>query len=458
MWNFDGVACAAALELGNPAYLFHVNHLLYAFVAFLFWKGIACPLGLTRALPALQLFTTLLSGIALVGIFQTLQLLLNRKWLALAVTLLVASTAVYWVWSIEAQVYALGVLGLAFATYTLLRPSFAYQFAWVGFFHGLGVLGHLMHVLWAVPAIFWIYSNHEFRRTAALERNVYLRWLAATITVPYFLVFGFVIRPSHAGRESLFNWLKGSVGLNADRHFQWHSEGWAGPLLWLRTTAQAVWGNLWAYAHRPGALEWTLFALSATSLVALLVLSIRRTDTRLKQFALLWIGVYGLLLWTWEPSTLCYRMSEAIPFALLVGGGLTQLASAKRRNLLLGTAILSTAALTLMSRIKPMSRDSLNPLYRQTLALAAITPKNGLFLTDGPSEWMYMLYFTGRTTLNLKRLAPEKIANDVEHHSTVEPVFVHTAALRDDAHATWLNRFRLQQVSPDLPWAKVTKR
>ena len=51
MWNFDGVACAAALELGNPIYYFHANHLLYGFFGALFWKAVQ-PLHVDRALPA----------------------------------------------------------------------------------------------------------------------------------------------------------------------------------------------------------------------------------------------------------------------------------------------------------------------------------------------------------------------------------------------------------------------
>ena len=60
-WNFDGVACAAALELGNPVYFFHAQHLMYGFLGFLFWK-LLLPLGVVKALPALQIFCSLLSA------------------------------------------------------------------------------------------------------------------------------------------------------------------------------------------------------------------------------------------------------------------------------------------------------------------------------------------------------------------------------------------------------------
>src|SRR5260221_1232384 len=104
LWNFDGVACAAALELGNPFYLFHANHLLYGFLGYGFWKLIGSPLGLIRALPALQFFTSLLAALGLLGLYRLLLALLKNNVSALLLTCGLSVTAAFWVWSVEAQV------------------------------------------------------------------------------------------------------------------------------------------------------------------------------------------------------------------------------------------------------------------------------------------------------------------------------------------------------------------
>jgi hypothetical protein len=123
MWNFDGVACAAALELGNPVFYFHSNHLLYGFLGVGFWK-LTSLMGLHRALPALQLFTSLLSVGGLLGVYQCILRLLQDRWLALGIVLSVSVTAVLWVWSVEAQVYALGFLGICWAGLSRLFTGF----------------------------------------------------------------------------------------------------------------------------------------------------------------------------------------------------------------------------------------------------------------------------------------------------------------------------------------------
>ena len=83
LWNFDGVACAAALELGQYSYLFHADHLLYGFLGYLFWKAVGLHVGISRALPALQLFTSLLSALGLVGVYRILFPILKQRWIAL---------------------------------------------------------------------------------------------------------------------------------------------------------------------------------------------------------------------------------------------------------------------------------------------------------------------------------------------------------------------------------------
>lgn len=420
LWNFDGVACAAALELGQPAYFFHANHLLYGFFGFLFWKGVGAPLGIVRALPALQLFSSLLSAAGLVGLYRLTDSILRHKVIALGVTLSLAVTAAFWVWSVEAQVYPLGFVALAWATVVLIRGSGPPRYFWVGLLHGAAVLGHQMHLLWAVPAIYWMLTEPDFQR-----RNLgrYLGCLSAMVLIPYALVLTFIIAPGR-DRARILMWLKGSAGLTPDRTFAWHFPGWSGPWIWLQSTASALWGSFWPYGNTTvSAGLWILTSVSAILVLLLLWRAVREIRQKLIRFALLWLAVYGLFLSTWEPSTLCYRMIDVIPLGILAAVGLRSLKTGAQ-GILIGLFLASTLTVNFMTRIGPMRRIEQNTHYQETLALTRISSPDSLYITEGGVPWMYLLYFTGRTAWNRRSWDPQRLADEIARQKTIRPVYV----------------------------------
>jgi hypothetical protein len=426
MWNFDGVACAAALELGQPAYYFHANHLIYGFLGFLFWKGIAAPLGMSKALPALQLFTSLLASAGLMGLFRLLQPLLKHKWSALLLTSSLAVTATFWVWSIEAQVYTLGFLALAWASFILLHHQSRRKYIYVGILQGAAVLGHLMHVLWTIPALYWMVD--ECRHLHISVHKVlrqYVASLGLVTLVPYILVVVLVIAP---GRDlnRIAIWLKGSAGLTQDRHWAWHWSGWSGPWIWLRSTLPAIWGSFWPYGTtRVTPPMWILTMLSIILFVTLLVRGWGERSDRLSRFSCLWLGVYGILLSTWEPSTLCYRMTDILPLGILLALGLRTW-RAPIQVLLVSLMLVSTLTLNLFTRIIPMHRTEQNATYQDTLSLSRITPANSLYVANNSLTWLYLLYFTGRTAWYTRSFEPNRLEAGIMRQKHSRPVYVQT--------------------------------
>jgi cadmium resistance protein CadD (predicted permease) len=427
MWNFDGVACAAALELGQPAYFFHANHLLYGFFGFLFWKWIGAPLGMVRALPALQLFTSLLSAAGLVGLYRLCASILQNRLTALGLTLSLAVTAAFWVWSVEAQVYPLGFLALAWAAFVLFRSSGPQKYVWTGVLHGAAVLGHEMHLLWIVPAVYWMRREADFQRR---HLGRYLGSLAAVVLIPYMIVLAFVIAPGRNLAHILI-WLKGSAGLTPDRRWAWHSVGWSGPWIWLKSTGPALWGSFWPYGRTPvpGGL-WAMTAVSALILLILLFRAVREFHNRAVAFALLWLGTYGLFLSTWEPATLCYRMTDIIPLGILMAVGLKSLKAAAQ-GVLIGLVLAATLAVNLATRIGPMRRPEENPLYQETLTLSRIAPPDSLYITESGTSWMYLLYFTGRTAWNRHSLDPERLEEAIARQKKIRPVYIQNGSSWD---------------------------
>ena len=416
MWNFDGVACAAALELGNPLYFFHANHLLYGFLGYGFWKLLGLPLGLVRVLPALQVFTSLLASLGLVGVYRLNLSLLKNQMSALLLTLALSVTAAFWVWSIEAQVYTLGFFPLAWATYVLLEYVGAHKYIWVGLLHAAAILGHMMHFLWVVPALYWMWDHPN-----AIRR--YLKVLFLATTIPYVLVLAYVIAPRRDVAHILI-WLKGSAGLTSDRSWAWHFPGKTGPWIWLKSTVPALWGNFWPY----GDIQVTtgLVILAAISILVFLTCLLRSWTKRHEKewkFSCLWLAVYGLFLSTWEPSTLCYRMTDIIPFGILLALGLKAWRAPSQiffASLFFG----STLVLNLYSRILPMHDISRNRVYQDTLSLSKISSPNSLYITSGGLPWIYLLYFTGRTAWNAGSFRPDSLTEEITRQKRSRPVYV----------------------------------
>jgi hypothetical protein len=458
MWNFDGVACAAAIEIGNPVYLFHSQHLLYGFLGFCFWKLLHFPFGMLRALPALQIFTSLLSATGLSGLYFLLENQCRRPLLALIVTSSMAVGAVFWVWSIEPQVYALGFLGLAWATYFLFRSESRWKWESVGAWHALGVLGHAANILWILPALYWIWrepsaglsSQDRMKRTWR-----YTSILLSLVGIPYLLVLGLFIIPTH-GPTFVFNWLKGSASLTLDRHWQWHGGGWHAPLSWAHTTLSFFWGTFWPYRLYSGSgVVYAITAVSAMLLGLVLFFAWKATDPWRRNFALLWIGVFALFWWSWEPSTECYRMAEAVPFGILLTLGLQQWKQEKRAlgvGLILAMTFLG---INWQTRVYLMNQTENNTLYMQTLAVAKLTPSNSLYLTEGGLPWIYLLYFTGRSGWNIHLLRTDRLAQHLKKNKSIQSIFVYSSALRDASAQAWLTDYKLVPVAPGLPWLQL---
>lgn len=425
MWNFDGVACAIALELGRTPYLFHSNHLLYGFLGYLFWKFLCLPAGIVRALPALQLFSSLLSALGLVGLYRLLDSLLEDARVALLLTLTLSVTAAFWVWSIEAQVYPLGFLPLAWATAILVRDPGQGKYVKVGLLHGLAVLGHLMHFLWAIPALYWMRRDPAGNRKALGQ---YAGSLAAATLLPYAIVILAVVLPARASTH-LSLWLKGSAGLSAGRRWAWHFAGWSGPWIWLKSTLPSLWGSFWPYGQAPVALwAWILMAVSILIFFVFFVRgSTHAKSDRTVGFSWLWLGVYGLFLSTWEPGTLCYRMTDVIPLGIVLASGLKTFRTASRFALL-GALLVATAAVNLATRIVPMHQAERNPAYQQTLDLSKTTSPDSLYVAENSLSWIYLLYFTGRTAWNAHSFEPGRLAQELDQQKRSRPVYVQSGS------------------------------
>src|SRR4029077_7728860 len=101
---------------------------------------------------------------------------------------------------------------------------------------------------------------------------------------------------------------------------------------------------------------------------------VQRQD-KLWVFSVLWLAIYGIFFWTWEPATECYRMTDVVPLAILMALGLPFWRTVSNQRIFLGILFLAPLTLNLTTRILPMHDASQNAVYQEITTLTTNTPE-----------------------------------------------------------------------------------
>ncbi len=388
-FNFDGVACAIAVELGDWRHLAHGNHVLFGVLGRLFFDAWTRLGYHGRALPALCALDAILGGAGLAVFFQILRSLGLAFAESLIASLGLGVSAAYWIWSLEAQVYPLGVLFLLLTFRELVkeRPRPFRAALW----HALAVLGHAGHVLF-LPAGLWLASRSSVGKRGA---GAYALSLGALLVAGYAAAALFLIHPR--SWPDLRIWLLGSAALKVGGEFHWHFAPGASSLSdWLLAVPRLFADPL--DPSRPPEWGWALGFLGA-ALAALGAWRLAR-DAPARPWAgavFLWLGAYACLYLSWEPSTLVYRISDLPPLWVLVVFGARALS--RRAQPLLAALSLGLGLYNGRYLIAPFETPSANASYAQALRLAKRTPPDAWIITSGIGS-VYIPYFARRKTIN----------------------------------------------------------
>ena len=390
-FNFDGIACAVAVELSDFKHLVHGNHLAYGLLSWLF-DGLWRLLGYHgRAILPLQVLSSLL-GAAGAAVFASILRRAGRSEReALLGAAALAVCQAWWFWSLEAQVYMLGALFAALAAREVLRES--PRPAASGLWLALAVLGHVGHVM-ALPALAWGLTRAKGRRALLPAASVF----AATVLAAYAAAGLLAVRPQNP--EELRLWLLGSAALGGGRSFLWHSapmvhalSSWS--LMTLRIFCEFVGrqGPAWAAG----------MLLAAAPLVAACRGAL--LGGRPARFWLMWLAGYAALYLVWEPFTIVYRISDLLGFGALAWLGLDGL-SARRRTTLLSVWIATAGIFNFTYVILPASSTASNEDLGESRLVAELTPENAWVLAWGRGE-IYFPYFARRKPLSLRYVPNE---------------------------------------------------
>ena len=440
-FNFDGVACAIAVDLGDWAHLVHGNHLGYGPIALMLARlwgllGYSGP-----SLPLLGALDSLLGGAGVV-VFAALLLQVGLgPWAALAGGMALASSYAWWFWSLEAQVYMLGALFMLLAAKEVLadkpRPLLA------GSFLALAALGHVGH-LFFVPACLYALAtgpSGDRRRWRG-----FLLALGLVVASAYALAGALCVRP--ANFDELRLWLLGSAALGKDRSFNWIGGYSAGNVwLWIKMTIR-IYSDGDGFGGTERLLAWILSGTALTTAIgATEQIRTREDKGRLARFAVLWIAGYAVLYMNWQPQTMVYRISDLAPLWFLAC-----LAASRWKYGWTCVAVWAVVAghfnatLLIIPRIAPAA----NVHYQKSLSLRALVPENA-WLVALTVDQVYYPYFAHRRPLNVRYFAgrEEELAKRLDALAAAgEPVFVTSDTLELEGWKPFFEAYGLFEGAP----------
>jgi hypothetical protein len=432
-FNFDGVACAIAVELSDFKHLVHGNHLAYGVVGWCFdriWRIFGYR---GQSLLVLQTLDSIL-GAAGAAVFSSLLRRAGRgeREAVLGAAALTVCHA-WWFWSLEAQVYMLGALFAALAAREALsdqpRPGLA------GLWHAGAVLGHVGHLM-ALPAIVYVLARKKGRRAMV----PYFTSLIIAVAVPYLCAAVFAVHPSSFG--DVKSWILGSAALGVDRGFSWHSISLAPAIsAWTRMTLRIF----IEMSGRKGLLLSAGVILAALPLLAAARGAVDRTREAI--FWLLWLAGYAVLFVSWEPGTIVYRVTDLLALWALATLGLRAMPPRLRLGALAAWTA-SALAYNLVFAVRPASNPANNPDLVEAEWTKASAPPEAWVLANGRGP-VYIPYFAGRRPVSLRYYADEAAlrARLDELTAAGEAVYVSGRTLEEDGLRSKLERYGLRQAA-----------
>jgi hypothetical protein len=433
-YNFDGVACAIAVELGDLRHLTHGNHLAYGLLG-VAWTEVWRLLGFKgQALLCLQSLDSVLGGLG-AGFFCRflMRRLKSSPVVAVCSSAGLALSYAWWFWSLEAQVYILGAVFLVLAADAAWARE---PEPWLaGFYSGAAVLGHVGNAMFLFCALYLL------RRTGR-TRGLWLRYGAA---------FAIAVLPAYAATalwcvhpkslEDCRVWLLGSAALTLDRSFIWYSAETAAQSMacWIAMTLR-IFADPIGLPQPWSGLGWLLCGLPLAAAGAGLWLW-----TRDAKAALLWLAGYALLFHSWQPFTMVYRVTDLMAFWLLAA--LWAEARPWRRRALAGWALVLGLFNGLLL-ILPQTDASRNVEYQEALQLTRDTPEQAWIVASARGQ-VYIPYFAGRKPLNLRYFEgrPEALARRLQELSAQRsPAFITGTTLRDSGWNSFFRGYDLQAI------------
>ena len=407
---YDGIEYAAAIEAspGFSTLLIHPNHLLYNSAGYLAYRAVLALGWPVRAVDVLIALDSILSALSCFVFYQIALKILRSIYLSAALTLCLAFSATWWLFSTDAAPYIPSIFFLLISFYLLL-PERKSRPILLAATHSMGMLLHqLAFWFWpvAIAGLLFQSASQTVRRRCFTALQ-YALTASAVVGSAYYAAF---VLQHGAFQFGVFSrWL---TSYSSEAHFSFHT--WRNLFFSLQGNIRLFFGGRLSlvpidiFTITSGLLFVCCFSLLVATLFrqrANLDLSCYRTP-RCRQcgpltlMALVWLGTYLVFLFFWLPYNTYYRLFY-FPAILLFGASALGLIrdlepdSWKRPALLLASVI-ATCNLTFC--IYPYSREEANRPLTSALTMNPVWPKGTVvyyhvFNTD---DWT-LKYFNPQT-------------------------------------------------------------
>ncbi|MFH1282114.1 MAG: hypothetical protein ABII27_00435 [bacterium] len=405
-YNFDGVACAIAVEMGDLKNLFHGNHLLYGFLGFLFDRAIRL-LGYDgTTLTSLQLFNITLSALSCSIFYIILYEFTRQRIISLLVSFLTAFSFGYWFWASEAQVYPLAYIPMLLITLFGIRFEITKRFNTVCFLFLMALLGHIIHILFLPVLFFFILEESAYnKKTAVLKMINFGKYVFAGLFISYLIVIVTVIKPQSFNDFRI--WLLGSAVLTPDKHFAWHGGFSASNILTLIKTNCTLFLPVFYEKINilPKLRSGFSFLIYASGFIFLVLIlnffyGIKRIWKEYRSIVLLclvWLMPYLVLFVTWEPGTLVYSLTNIFPLWMLLMLSVISLRLKKQFKILFLIVFLGIFLLSnILNAMQGLADKNNNRVLMEADIIKKHTSQNSVVLVASGFYKLYLPYFADR--------------------------------------------------------------
>jgi hypothetical protein len=324
-YYWDGIFFSQIIE-EDPGglYYLHANHLLYNPLGRLLWLGLNAVGYHVRALPVLQLLSSLTGAAAVAVLYCILIEFEISQYVAICTSLAFAFSATWWKFSTDANSYIPSTLLLLLSLFFLVRAK-GPKFIVSGLFHSAAMLLHQLAVFFYPAAILAIWKGTEKRPKAERLKAVGLYTIMSVVPTIVTYVFAFVVKSDNRTLPELLRWV---TSYSPDASFSFALG---------KNLATSLVGHVRLIFG--GNLRMVMEQRSPVSMVAavavgitLLVLIARfaqklpklsSPSPHMRRFLpvlLVWWGTYALFLLVWLPHNTFYRLLYLPALILLVAG------------------------------------------------------------------------------------------------------------------------------------------
>jgi hypothetical protein len=304
----------------------------------------------------------------------------------------------------------------------------------LGIMQALAVFGHLVNGLFGVVALWFFIAKDKKNGLRAF--GLYALTAGMVIAAAFGTALT-VIKPA-SGHEAWL-WLLGSAG--GPQGLAWHGSWWTreGIRAWLQMSVRIL-GSLQDQRFAlPPELHLAGVFLTAASLFLGILLGFGMAYARdivprhktVMGACLLWLGLYAVVFSSWEPYTMVYRVSDLIPFLILMALISRELWRGVGHGLALALAI--TLGLgNFGAEIYPRSFWTNNASWRTMQMFQTATEPNAWIAGNEGSDNIYIAYFAQRRPLVLDayRDRPDELVQLLTRIARAhEPIYVESGML-----------------------------